>query len=574
MPIVKGPNGISINFPDGTDPQTIDRVMRQAHQQQGGGAASQPDQRIAGAFEAAAGATPPDKYDVLKSMGSGLVRGTAAVGGMLGDIAQFGGYMGRAGTKYLGLPQPPEMNPTLKQGLQALLPTSADLTAMAERNITGPLHQPQTTLGKYAETIAEGAPALLGGPAALPRRAASMVGGGVLSETGGQLTEGTPLEPYARATGAVVGGLAAPKAARRAVTPFPGLPEREEMVQTLRQAGVRSLTPGMRSGHPRLQAFEQELGGHEFVRQQNQVRDEYTQAVLRPAGINATRATPRVVNDAFTNIGHEFDTLQASTAARFDHQLANDLARIPHDYQMTHGAPAAGVQAMAQRVRNVASLTGGVIPGRAYQAIRSDINRLADIADPDTARALRRVQEALDDSVERALGSQQRAQWQDVRRRYRNLLVVRSAVRAGSGVPGAAGHITPTQLAQADQAVFGEGAYTRGRSTYSDLAHAGKVVLDLPPRSGTVERAAVRAIPAVLAGGAAHLASGQLPLSGLAAVAAPYALGRAALAPPLRGYLGNQAWRPPLPGADFRQAARLGALYGPGQFLGPPADQP
>jgi hypothetical protein len=35
MPLVKGPNGIALNFPDGTDPQTIDRVMRQAMQQQG-----------------------------------------------------------------------------------------------------------------------------------------------------------------------------------------------------------------------------------------------------------------------------------------------------------------------------------------------------------------------------------------------------------------------------------------------------------------------------------------------------------------------------------------------------------
>jgi hypothetical protein len=565
---VKGPNGLVVNFPDGTDPQTINRVMRQAHQQQGGSEAP--------AEPSAAPAPPaPDDYDVLKSMGSGLVRGVAAVGGLAGDVARVGGNaLGRAG-RALGLPDPPQLNPALERGLHTLLPTSAELTGMAERNITGPLHQPQTTLGKYAETIAEGAPALLGGPAALPRRAVSVLGGGALSETGGQLTEGTPLEPYARAVGGVVGGYAAPKIARRAVTPFPGLTERDDMVRTLRQAGVRSLTPGMRSGHPRLQAFEQEMGGHQFVRQQNQIRDEYTQAVLRPAGILANRATTRVVNDAFTNIGREFDVLQSGTMSRLDRQLNNELTRIPFDYRMTHGAPAAGVQDIAQRIRNVATVSGGVIPGRAYKAIRSDIGRLADMADPDTARAFRRLQEALDDSVERAMSPRQRAQWQDTRQRYRNLLVVRRAVGAGSGVPGAAGHITPSQLAQADQMIFGEGAYTRGRSTYSDLAHAGKVVMDLPPRSGTVERAAVRAIPAMVAGGAAHLVSGTLPLTGLAAAAAPYALGRGAMSPWLQPLIGNQVWRPPLPGTDFRQAARLGALYGPRQFPpSPPADQP
>jgi hypothetical protein len=311
------------------------------------------------------------------------------------------------------------------------------------------------------------------------------------------------------------------------------------------------------------------------VRQQNQIRDEYTQAVLRPAGIQANRATTRVVNGAFTDIGHEFDRLQSGTMSRLDPALNNELTRIPFDYRMTHGAPAAGVQDIAQRIRNVATMSGGVIPGRAYQAIRSDIGRLADMADPDTARAFRRLQEALDDSVERAMSPARRAQWQDARQRYRNLLVVRRAVGAGSGVPGAAGHITPSQLAQADQMIFGEGAYTRGRSTYSDLAHAGKVVMDLPPRSGTVERAAVRAIPAMVAGGAAHLVSGTLPLTGLAAAAAPYALGRGAMSPWLQPLIGNQVWRPPLPGTDFRQAMRLGALYGPRQFSsGPPADQP
>jgi hypothetical protein len=569
MPMtVKGPNGVVIDFPDGTDPQTIDRVMRRAVGQRSGGATPQ--------AAPSDPAQPPDPYDVLKSIGSGAVRGVAAVGGLAGDWAKVGGTaLGRAGRR-LGLPDPPRLNPTLERGLHKLLPTSAELTGAVERNITGPLHEPQTTPGKYAGTIAAGAPALVGGPAALGRRALSVLGGGALSEAGGQATEGTPLEPYARAAGATFGGWAAPAATRRAVTPFPGPREREDMVRTLQQAGVRSLTPGMRSGHPRLQAFEQELGGHQFVQRQDQIRDQFTSAVLRPAGIRANRATTRVVNDAFTNIGREFDTLQSGTTARLDRPLGNELARIPHDYEMTHGAPAAGVQRMAQRIRSVAAVNGGTIPGRSYQAIRTDISRLADMADPDTARAFRRLQEAMDDSVERAMTPRLRTQWQDARQRYRNLLVVRRAVGAGSGVPGAAGHITPSQLAQADQMVFGEGAYTRGRSTYSDLAHAGKVVLDLPPRSGTVERAAVRAIPAALAGGAAHLASGTLPLSGLAAAAAPYALGKVAMAPGLTPLIGNQAWRPPLPGTDFRQAARLGALYGPRQFLppGPPSNEP
>lgn len=69
--------------------------------------------------------------------------------------------------------------------------------------VNQPAYQPQTTPGKYAQTISEFAGnAATGGP-----RAALTLGAipGAVSETAGELTQGTPIEPYARLGGAIIG---------------------------------------------------------------------------------------------------------------------------------------------------------------------------------------------------------------------------------------------------------------------------------------------------------------------------------------------------------------------------------
>lgn len=77
------------------------------------------------------------------------------------------------------------------------------------RNVTNPVlgegYQPQTTLGQYAHTGSEflGGAFLPGGPI---RKAAMVAMPAVASETAGQLTEGTPWEPWARFAGALAGG--------------------------------------------------------------------------------------------------------------------------------------------------------------------------------------------------------------------------------------------------------------------------------------------------------------------------------------------------------------------------------
>ncbi|MFC3640237.1 hypothetical protein ACFONL_23170 [Camelimonas fluminis] len=77
----------------------------------------------------------------------------------------------------------------------------------AVESVTGPLYQPQTVPGQYANTIAEFAPAALLGGGSAGARAAQVLVPAVASETAGQATKGTALEPWARAGAAIAGGI-------------------------------------------------------------------------------------------------------------------------------------------------------------------------------------------------------------------------------------------------------------------------------------------------------------------------------------------------------------------------------
>lgn len=520
-----------------------------------------------GGLAAAAGATSPQEAPftvggMAKSIGSGAVRGLSALAGMKGDLDTLVGA---------GLDR---ILPPAAESPSPLSPTSREVLGAVEQNVTGPLYQGKNTLEKYGGTIGEFLPNAVGGLAGLPRRLATRtVAPAVGSEAAGQATEGTALEPYARLGGAMAGG-AAPTLARRAITPFPITPERQKMVDTLRGAGVNP-TAGQVTGRDRLKAFEQELGGHTFQGQQERISEEFTQAVLKKAGVNAKRATPEVVNDAFTRIGADFDALAARTAVPIDRQLQTDLIDVVMDYRATTGAVAPGVEQMVRRIAQVAGQNGGVLQGRAYQNIRSKMGEWIKKADGPTQMAFRDLQEALDDAVERHMSLGDRQAWREARRQYRNLLVVERAV-TGAGADVAMGGIPPHLLRQAS---VGQNrrAYARGRHEYSDLGHSGQALLNTPPRSGTPERLAVRGVPAGISATVGGAIGGTLDptmvLPGaIGGAALPYLMGKGVMSKPMQGYLGNQLL-PTQPYDATRQALVQGLLYGP-RLLGPPPAQP
>lgn len=146
-----------------------------------------------------------------KSAVSGLERGTVGLAAMPFDVGE---YAARGLSWLTGTGRKPEEL------------ASSTFRKKAEE-YTGPFYEAQTKPEKYVQTAAEFVPGALVSPA----RSVGQIGANILrygvapgltSEAGGQLTEGGPLEPYARVAGGVVGGVGAsalsrPSTAARAI---------------------------------------------------------------------------------------------------------------------------------------------------------------------------------------------------------------------------------------------------------------------------------------------------------------------------------------------------------------------
>lgn len=148
----------------------------------------------------------PNTYmDILKSAATGLAKGGAMVAGLPGDIENAS----RAGVQFVTDKLPAPFSNIARVGLQS--PTGHVDSAQANRDIqsvAGQYHQPETTPGKYAETIASFAPSIAA-PGGIAARLMRPVVAGVGSEAAGEVANDAGLSPgwqtAARAAGALAG---------------------------------------------------------------------------------------------------------------------------------------------------------------------------------------------------------------------------------------------------------------------------------------------------------------------------------------------------------------------------------
>jgi hypothetical protein len=165
---VNGPNGVVINFPDGTDNATIDKAMRQA-----AGVGDQPK----GFVENAA--------DFFKSIPRGIVSGLTSAPN-------------------------PSMVPGLEQEAEAVAPTRERAT----QALQAPLPAPQGPWGQAGVAVGEGVgnPYSYMGPGGIGLKVGGAVASSLGAEAGRKAAEGTVFEKPAQIGGAVLGGTAAFKA--------------------------------------------------------------------------------------------------------------------------------------------------------------------------------------------------------------------------------------------------------------------------------------------------------------------------------------------------------------------------
>ena len=130
-------------------------------------------------------------------------------------------------------------------------PTPEQATEILEKEVTGPLHRPEGRWGKFGASAGEflGSPASYLAPGSLPFKAGTAVLGGLGSEAGGQLAEGTPWEAPLRFAGGAL-GLGAPSAVSRLGA---GLRAAQTPVRAAEEAGA-GLGPAASSFSPAEQA--------------------------------------------------------------------------------------------------------------------------------------------------------------------------------------------------------------------------------------------------------------------------------------------------------------------------------
>ena len=151
--------------------------------------------------------------DAAKSFGVGVGRVGIQSAGFLGDVREALARGAQRAADYLAPGFAPNAGATVSDYLASypLLggPTSSQLQSAVE-SYTGPLYQPKTIVGDYAETAGEFVPGALLMPEG--SLAANALRYGLLpaisSETAGQLTKGTAAEPWARAVGGILGAAA------------------------------------------------------------------------------------------------------------------------------------------------------------------------------------------------------------------------------------------------------------------------------------------------------------------------------------------------------------------------------
>ena len=305
--------------------------------------------------------------------------------------------------------------------------------------------------------------------------------------------------------------------------------ERDVAVASMKAEGV-PLTAGQKTGSTWLKYRESELGGAKADQIMESQKEAFTQAALKRAGIDAPRATPEVVDQAFDTLGNHMDRLAALSDVPFDTRLQNELLAAADKYEKTAGSPAKAVDYLMHRTADLAAQNGGVLKGEAYQNLRSEMGELSASADGPTKIALGKFREALDDAVEHYAPPKLLEAWKITRSRYKNLLAIEDAV-SKAGPDAALGLISPANLRTAVKNQ-GTRAYVRGKGDLNELARHGVATMTPLPNSGTAARIAARLTgPLGLAGAGGAAMAGQITPALIASgmSAAPWAVGRALL---------------------------------------------
>jgi len=303
--------------------------------------------------------------------------------------------------------------------------------------------------------------------------------------------------------------------------------------RTLMREGI-PLTGGQRTGSRALRFMEEELGGFGAQAFNEKQLEALTQTAFKRAGFNAKRADTDTVKAAKDALGAEFDRLSSATTAPIGNKARSDLIDVVNNYEnrVGPGVMAPVIEREVGNLIDLASKNGGTLTGAQYSAARSRIGAELDRAtDPQIIAALDDIQNILDQAVEQGMSVKTAREWQAVRRKYANLIVIRDAVKGG-GVDRASGLLTPAALRQAVEGNLSKWGYATGKGDLNELSRAAVEVMQPLANSNTAGRNAAQNLygmgaGGLIGGGAGYQSSGGDTGTALAGAALGAGLGAA-----------------------------------------------
>lgn len=347
----------------------------------------------------------------------------------------------------------------------------------------------KSTAGEYAGTVGEFLPGNIGGGL---RGAVPMATAGLASEGAGQLTEGKATEPYARFVGGLAGGLAGGAAiARRPSQVASASDDVVDQVAVLEKHGI---TPyrGQVTDSDKLMRMEGTLTAR--ARQ----LDDLTGAALRTAGIDARRATPKVLATGQRTITDNMNDIVANVDIPINAQIGQRISSVVDDFFESSAGRDLPVD--LRRVSNelldaATDPSGRSIPAALLKKWRTRLGTYTTSSNELTQDAAHALRTVIDDATHDTLIALGReadvAALAASRKQYQNFLALVKAVNY-SGRDAARGIISPERLGTATKRVFGEQNYALGRGgDLPELARASVAVLGPKP---TVASGATREI--------------------------------------------------------------------------------
>jgi hypothetical protein len=255
-------------------------------------------------------------------------------------------------------------------------------------------------------------------------------------------------------------------------------------------------------------------------------RRAYAGAVLKTVGANADAATPNVLSAVDDRIGNVMDDFAQRHGVVYDQTLESDLIRILRNAKNELEDPQYSVvRSQVYEALDKAALNNGVIPGQAYQNIRTAIGRISMGPDQSKGHWLRNLRDALDDGLERSVPKSEVAVLKDARQQWRRLKQIEGAVDEAGNISPAKLFNGMTKKASRQQSLYGHGDQALVR-----IARAGKIILkDGMADSGTPAGLAAQAMLPVGAAMATQAITGD-PEKALKAGALVYGIPRAAAA--------------------------------------------